>query len=253
MSVSDGESAGGDARHRSTTPIRDGSGRRPEAEGWARCGCAPDASRRSFVPRNGYLRTNKQNFLNRQNAERTARPAGAATPLMLRGTRSLPVILLEYKNVPAPFPAGTYKELLFGEGNKKKTMTRYYKDASGARLKVTGQVLGPYKLPKEDTYYENRMNGGGKPFGEMLTFGLRKADEGVDFGQFDNDGPDGRPNSGDDDGVVDTLFFIHPEAGARMWWCQRQQYLVALLALRRSRLRALRPVRDHGHPTQLPR
>ena len=28
----------------------------------------------------------------------------------------------------------------------------------------------------------------------------------VDFGLFDNDGPDGVPNSGDDDGYVDIVF-----------------------------------------------
>jgi len=37
---------------------------------------------------------------------------------------------------------------------------------------------------------------------------LKKADQEVDFGQFDNDGPDGIPNSGDDDGQVDFLFII---------------------------------------------
>ena len=42
-------------------------------------------------------------------------------------------------------------------------------------------------------------------FGEFLTFGLDRADSLVDFGEFDNDGPDGLPNSGDDDGVVDFL------------------------------------------------
>jgi M6 family metalloprotease-like protein len=30
----------------------------------------------------------------------------------------------------------------------------------------------------------------------------------VDFGRFDNDGPDGLPNSGDDDGYVDFLFIV---------------------------------------------
>lgn len=48
----------------------------------------------------------------------------------------------------------------------------------------------------------------------MLQFGLDKADAEVDFGLFDNDGPDGISNSGDDDGKVDTVFFIHPEASA---------------------------------------
>src|SRR2546425_8639703 len=44
--------------------------------------------------------------------------------------------------------------------------------------------------------------------------GLRQAvarvDNQVDWGQFDNDGPDGIPNSGDDDGYVDMIMFAHP-------------------------------------------
>jgi M6 family metalloprotease-like protein len=37
---------------------------------------------------------------------------------------------------------------------------------------------------------------------------------GIDWGAFDNDGPDGVPNSGDDDGYVDALAVIHPTPGA---------------------------------------
>jgi M6 family metalloprotease-like protein len=37
---------------------------------------------------------------------------------------------------------------------------------------------------------------------------------GVDWGAYDNDGPDGVPNSEDDDGYVDALAVIHPTVGA---------------------------------------
>ncbi|MEE8146547.1 MAG: immune inhibitor A domain-containing protein, partial [Longimicrobiales bacterium] len=36
----------------------------------------------------------------------------------------------------------------------------------------------------------------------------------IDWGAYDNDGPDGVPNSGDDDGFVDVLSVVHPTAGA---------------------------------------
>lgn len=42
-----------------------------------------------------------------------------------------------------------------------------------------------------------------------------QADLLYDFGQFDNDGPDGIPNSGDDDGVVDFMFFWFLNYSAR--------------------------------------
>ncbi|MDW7679784.1 MAG: hypothetical protein SCK70_04425, partial [bacterium] len=37
---------------------------------------------------------------------------------------------------------------------------------------------------------------------------MAQADAIIDFAEFDNDGPDGIPNSGDDDGYVDFLFFV---------------------------------------------
>ncbi|MBI4541670.1 MAG: immune inhibitor A, partial [Gemmatimonadetes bacterium] len=38
-------------------------------------------------------------------------------------------------------------------------------------------------------------------------------DAAVDFGRYDNDGPDDIPNSGDDDGFVDAVVLLHPEVG----------------------------------------
>ncbi|NIQ55069.1 MAG: hypothetical protein GWN71_10720, partial [Gammaproteobacteria bacterium] len=40
---------------------------------------------------------------------------------------------------------------------------------------------------------------------DYVTAAIRQADATIDFGQYDNDGPDGIPNSGDDDGYVDGL------------------------------------------------
>jgi hypothetical protein len=37
---------------------------------------------------------------------------------------------------------------------------------------------------------------------------LQQADDSLDFRLYDNDGPDGVPDSGDDDGVVDYLFIL---------------------------------------------
>ncbi|MDZ7779086.1 MAG: hypothetical protein U5R14_03995 [Gemmatimonadota bacterium] len=41
-----------------------------------------------------------------------------------------------------------------------------------------------------------------------------ESDPDFDWGRFDNDGPDGIPNSGDDDGYVDALAVMHPTPGA---------------------------------------
>jgi immune inhibitor A len=43
------------------------------------------------------------------------------------------------------------------------------------------------------------------------------ADAYVDFSAYDNDGPDGIPDSGDDDGYVDALFVVHAGPGAEIF------------------------------------
>jgi M6 family metalloprotease-like protein len=181
----------------------------------------PDFLRsRVFFPHAGYIRTIQQLLLGRRAAaQRGIAPRG---PQALQGTRKIPVILVKFANSEPPdlpFKAADYQALLFQDqpsvlGHVRKTMTQYYWDVSYGKLSVTGQVFGWYSLPGDDTHYENNNNGNGPPFGELLESGLRKADQETDFGQFDNDGPDGIPNSGDDDGEVDAVFFIHPERGA---------------------------------------
>src|SRR5204862_3170736 len=67
-------------------------------------------------------------------------------------------------------------------------------------------------------FYDNNRQGDGLPFGQLLQLAFEKADADIDFGQFDNDGADGVPNSGDDDGIVDTVVIIHSDSGGE---CER--------------------------------
>jgi M6 family metalloprotease-like protein len=50
--------------------------------------------------------------------------------------------------------------------------------------------------------------------GEFLFEAVAAVDADVDFGLFDNDGPDGMPNSGDDDGQVDAVAIEFQEVAA---------------------------------------
>src|SRR5713226_8897905 len=96
---------------------------------------------------------------------------------------------------------------------------------------MQGQVLGWAALSKPEASYTGGTNCSGNPWGtsdcngifqsptmspiDSLQSGLREAltildAQHVDWGQFDNDGPDGIPNSGDDDGYVDMAIFVHP-------------------------------------------
>src|SRR6266496_730254 len=149
-----------------------------------------------FVPSGGYLKAAQELQLQRRAAIANRNLAEAARSTM-RGRRQIPVILLEFSEGGHPYDAAKYQALLFDDvtnsapASTRPTLTHYYYDISNHNLLVTGQTFGWYKLPKKDTYYENGHNGTGKPFGDLLEFALTKADADTDFGQFDNDGPDG--------------------------------------------------------------
>ncbi|NNM33624.1 MAG: M6 family metalloprotease domain-containing protein, partial [Gemmatimonadetes bacterium] len=88
-------------------------------------------------------------------------------------------------------------------------LTEFYSELSRGLLTVTGQVT-----PWVRTHLTlQQVTAGQAGFGEesrvleYLWNALQQADPHVDFGAFDNDGPDGVPNSGDDDGVVDAVAF----------------------------------------------
>jgi len=81
---------------------------------------------------------------------------------------------------------------------------------------VTGTSL-PWvrtSLTMAETVGDSYGLGSGSRTGEYLFEIMAAVDEGFDFGAFDNDGPDGIPNSGDDDGFVDAVAFQFLEVSA---------------------------------------
>ena len=87
------------------------------------------------------------------------------------------------------------------------SFAHFYREMSGGRLHADGQVL-PRRYRSRDnaeTYLAESRGSLGQ-FGRFNLEILTAADTDVDFGLFDNDGPDGVPNSGDDDGYVDIVF-----------------------------------------------
>ncbi|MCA9772775.1 MAG: M6 family metalloprotease domain-containing protein, partial [Myxococcales bacterium] len=132
------------------------------------------------------------------------------------GTTAVPVILVKYANTPAdPYPNADLQTELFDGPWATGTMADFYDEISYGNLDVTGTVFDWAQLAQDDTYYEGGCNGlcVGAPVEQLIIEAVGGLDGSVDFGQFDNDGPDGVPNSGDDDGFVDFAAFVHPEAG----------------------------------------
>ena len=91
--------------------------------------------------------------------------------------------------------------------NVPGSFTHFYDEMSAGSLRVGGQVLPKrYASRLPAATYLARTPG---TLGRFATFNLEileQADVDVDMGLFDNDGPDGMANSGDDDGYVDIVF-----------------------------------------------
>ena len=89
------------------------------------------------------------------------------------------------------------------------SVSHFYQTMSGGRFTVDG-VAAPryYEAPRAATAYVAKTayeRGGYREFSHEI---LALADADVDFGNFNNDGPDGLPNSADDDAYVDIVFII---------------------------------------------
>jgi M6 family metalloprotease-like protein len=114
----------------------------------------------------------------------------------------------------AATPPPTHAANLF-DADRVGSLRHFYRTMSFAQLALSGTVWPRrYRAAGIASDYTNpapREPGGYgrvKPWvsSRFIREVLRQADADIDFGRFDNDGPDGVPNSGDDDGVVDYVF-----------------------------------------------
>jgi M6 family metalloprotease-like protein len=148
---------------------------------------------------------------------RAAKRADAGKGLGADGGRLL--VLPVYYAGQAPPSGLTQAELeraFFGgdEGSVKSC----YAQMSGGRFVIDGRVAPWLELPEDLSLYRNVVDGSAvSPFlaGPRLLVrdALRAASEYFDLTRFDGDGPDGMQGSGDDDGFIDLLVVLHPDAG----------------------------------------
>ena len=133
----------------------------------------------------------------------------AAMGAALADPYSVPVIAGLYSDLTAPFTQSEYQTRLFGDGAGSVSLSEYYTEISGSVFTMTGEVSDWVPLPNPASYYEPVGEDKYGKTDEFLRDALVAADGAIDFGDYDNDGPDGVPNSGDDDGFVDTAAFIY--------------------------------------------
>lgn len=89
------------------------------------------------------------------------------------------------------------------------SFTHFYDTMSFGRLQVRGEVgARVYVSPRPASTY---LSDDPTTYGHFARYAweiLTQADQDIDFSRFDNDGPDGEPSSGDDDGYVDAVFLV---------------------------------------------
>jgi immune inhibitor A len=140
---------------------------------------------------------------------------------MLVTARQAIVILVDFSDNVAnqtTYPPSHYTDLLFSVGTYPTgSMRDYYLENSYGNFTVTGEVTNWLRMPQTYAYYVDGQRGiyGDYPNNcqKMVEDAVVAADPYVDFSQYDNDGPDGIPDSGDDDGYVDALFVVHAGRG----------------------------------------
>lgn len=113
-------------------------------------------------------------------------------------------------------PDSFYRELFFSRGTHPKGSFRdFYLEQSHGAFDVTGNAYGWFRTSDEYyTAYDDGYYGFAGGARAVFVAAVYMADPTVDFGLFDSDGPDGIPNSGDDDGYVDACLIFFSGLGS---------------------------------------
>jgi M6 family metalloprotease-like protein len=137
--------------------------------------------------------------------------AGRRVPSL--GQVNVLVVFAQFADDQADDTLPNYAADLFA-ADTPGSFTHFYHTLSLDQLQIHAIVLPrrytseqpgtAYPLTTTSDQLEEPVTG----FGQFALEILRQVDADYDLAPFDNDGPDGRPDSGDDDGFVDFVFLI---------------------------------------------
>ena len=131
----------------------------------------------------------------------------------------LGIVVIPVLHADSPNPAFTSQDIdrVFFTGPAiNGTLAEFYAEISGGRLDIVGEIR-PWvrsSLTRAEVVGAEWGLGDDAQTGDFFVEALVLSDPSTDFSAFDNDGPDGMPNSGDDDGVVDVMAFEFIEVAA---------------------------------------
>ncbi len=158
-------------------------------------------------------------LFNRGAAARVAGAAAAPARTASQGIVTLPIVIALFSDSPEPhITREMIDQSLFTGPSPNGTVTDSYLEMSRNALEVRGDVFPWVRTSYPIADVVAGANGLGDPaqnfVGEYFTEALDSLDATVDWARYDNDGPDGIPNSGDDDGYVDVVTFEYLEVAA---------------------------------------
>lgn len=148
-----------------------------------------------------------------------ARAVLGAREFPVVGTFEVPVVMIAFADRADALGLGarTVQDHFFDGPNPTGTITAFYRRASRGLAELRGAVHGwaTSGLTRDQVAGGSSALGPDSRVGEFIVHAAAALDStGIDWGRFDNDGPDGVPNSGDDDGFVDIFAVLHPTVGA---------------------------------------
>lgn len=133
------------------------------------------------------------------------------------GTVRIPVVLALFSDSDDPYVSReAVQAALFDGPAEHGSLTDAYLEMSRGSLTVTGDVFDWVRTSRTLAEVVGASDGLGTDglVGAYFVEALDSLDAAVDFTVYDNDGPDGIPDSGDDDGFVDVITFEYLEVAA---------------------------------------
>lgn len=132
----------------------------------------------------------------------------AANRSVVQGTLKVIVVLVDFSDKAISNPKKHYNDLFFSEGViSTGSVKEYYKEVTNGQVNISGQVVGPYRMPKTLAAYGHGESGMGdtEPNARTMAADAAKAANSIiNFAEYDND----------HDGYVDAFVVIHAGSGA---------------------------------------
>ena len=133
---------------------------------------------------------------------------GALERAPLRGQVRVLVVLVDFSDQPMTATPQHFTDLFFSTGKLPHGSVReYFKEVSGGKVTITGEVVGPFRMPLPLATYGGGGSGTENPAPNARTMAREaatQADAVVDFKPYDNDR----------NGFVDAFIVVHAGRGA---------------------------------------